>query len=164
MVETILSSPFVRDLVLPFLLVFAIVFAILQKSEILGKGKKQTDAIIALVVGLLVVAVGSVTDIINNLIPILAVGLVVLLAFFLLWGFAFKEGAFEIHKNVQWAVGGIAAIVVAVAVLYYTGGLEYLKGLTGGSSSSWVTNILFIALIIIAVAVVVGFGGGKSKE
>src|SRR3989304_792800 len=110
MVNTILSSPFVKDLALPFLLVFAIIFAVLQKSEILGKGKKQTDAIIALVAGLIVVAVGSATKIINNLLPVLAVGLVVLLVFFLLWGFAFKEGEFIIHKNVQWAVGGLAAI------------------------------------------------------
>src|SRR3990170_8188000 len=117
MVETILSSPFVRDLVLPFLLVFAVVFAILQKSEILGKERRQTDAIVALVVGLLVVAVGTTTNIITGLMPILAVGLVVLLVFFLLWGFAFKPGKFIIHKNVQWAVGGLAAIAVVVATL-----------------------------------------------
>src|SRR3990172_3816381 len=115
MANTILSNPFVRDLALPFLLIFAIVFAVLQKSEILGKGKKQTDAIIALVVGLIVVAVGSVTDIINNLLPVLAVGLVVLLVFFLLWGFAFKQGAFEVHKNVQWVIAAIAAVAVVIA-------------------------------------------------
>ena len=162
MANTILSNPFVRDLALPFLLIFAIVFAVLQKSEILGKGKKQTDAIIALVVGLIVVAVGSVTDIINNLLPVLAVGLVVLLVFFLLWGFAFKEGEFTIHKNVQWAVGGLAAITVVVAALYYTGGMDYVKNLVSGGGSSWVTNILFIVLAIAAVAVVIGFGGDKS--
>ena len=164
MVNTILSSPFVKDLALPFLLVFAIIFAVLQKSEILGKGKKQTDAIIALVAGLIVVAVGSATKIINNLLPVLAVGLVVLLVFFLLWGFAFKEGEFTIHKNVQWAIGGIAAITVVVAALYYTGGMDYVKNLVSGGGSSWLTNILFIALIVAAIAVVIGFGGGKSDN
>ena len=164
MVETILSSPFVRDLVLPFLLVFAITFALLQKSEILGKGKKQTDAIVALVVGLLVVAVGSVTNIITSLVPILAVGMVALFAFFLLWGFAFKEGTFEVHKSVQWIVGGVAAAVVVIATLYYTGGLDYIKGLINGGSSGWATNILFIVLIIVAIAVVVGSSGAKSEK
>ena len=164
MVETILSNPFVRDIVLPFLLVFAIVFAILQKSEILGKGKKQVDAIVALVVGLIVVTVGSAVQVINSLLPILAVGLVVLLVFFLLWGFAFKEGGFSIHQNVQWAIGGIAAIVVVVATLYYTGGLDYLKNIVNSSGSSWATNVVFIVLIIIAVAVVIGFSGKSENK
>ncbi|MEM4259179.1 MAG: hypothetical protein QXS38_00230 [Candidatus Pacearchaeota archaeon] len=163
MVESILSSPFVKDILLPFLLVFAIVYAVLQKSEVLGKGKKQTDAIVALVVGLLVVAVGSVTNIITNLVPILAVGLVVLFIFFLLWGIAFKEGAFEVSKSVQWVIAGIAAIVVVAAVLHYSGGLDYLTNLVSGGGSSLLTNIVFIVLVIVAVAVVVGFGGKGEK-
>ncbi len=164
MVETILSSPFIRDIVLPFLLVFAIMFAILQKSEILGKGKKQTDVIVALVVGLMVIAVGSVTNIITSLVPVLAAGLVVLLVFFLLWGFAFKEGTFEVHKSVQWLIGGLAAVAVIVATLYYTGGLDYVKGLVSGEGSSWATNILFVVLVAIAIAAVVGFGGAKPEK
>jgi len=159
MVETILSSPFVKDTVLPFLLVFALVFAILQKSEILGKERKQVDAIVALVVGLLVVAVGSATNIITGLMPILAVGLVVLLAFFLLWGFAFKQGEFEVHKNVKWIIGIAAAIAVIIGLLYLTGTWDYLKSMVGGGASNIVTNVVFIILIVIAVAVVVGFGG-----
>jgi hypothetical protein len=162
MVETILSSPFVKDIVLPFLLVFALVFAILQKSEILGKERKQVDAIVALVVGLLVVTVGSATNIITGLIPILAVGLVVLLVFFLLFGFAFEPGKFEVHKNVKWIIGVVAAIAVIIGVLYLTGSWDYLKSMVGGGASSIVTNVVFIVLIIIAVAVVVGFGG-KSE-
>ena len=162
MVDTILSSPFVKDTVLPFLLVFALVFAILQKSEILGKGKRQVDAIVALVVGLLVVAVGSATNIITGLMPILAVGLVVLLVFFLLWGFAFKQGELEVPKAIKWTIGVAAAVAVIVGVLYLTGSWDYLKDLIGGGASSIVTNVVFIVLIVIAVAVVVGFGG-KSE-
>jgi len=158
MVETILSSPFVKEIVLPFLLVFALVFAILQKSEILGKGKKQVDAIVALVVGLLVIAVGSATNIITGLMPILAVGLVVLLVFFLLWGFAFKS-ELEVPNAIKWTIGVIAAIAVIVGVLYFTGSWDYLKDLVGGGASSIVTNVVFIVLIVIAVVVVVAFGG-----
>ena len=164
MVETILSSPFVKDMLLPFLLVFALVFAILQKSEILGKEKKQVDAIVALVVGLLVVAVGSATDIITGLMPILAVGLVVLLAFFLLWGFAFPGGKFEVPDAIKWTIGVVAAIAVIIGTLYLTGSWDYLKNLIGGGMSSIVTNVVFIVLIVIAVAVVVGFGGKPETK
>ena len=162
MVETILSSPFVREIILPFLLVFAMVFAVLQKTEIFGKGKRQADAIVALVTGLLVVSVGYATNIIVNLIPFLAVSLVVILVFLLLWGMAYKEGAFEVPEKIRWLFGGLAAVVVIIAVLYFSGGWTYIKDMISGETSAWITNIVFIVLIGIAIAVVVGFGGEKK--
>lgn len=163
MVETFLSSPFIKDMVLPFLLVFAIVFAVLQKAQIFGKDKKQSDAIIALVVALIAIAVGSATHIITNLMPILAVGLVMLLVFFLLWGFAFKEGGFEVHKGVQWVIGGLAAIAVIITVLYFTPAWGYIKDLTTGQGSTLLVNVVFIVLIVVAVIAVV-YGGKKEEK
>ena len=43
------------DVLLPFLLIFVIIFAILQKTKILGESKKNLNVVVALVVGLLVV-------------------------------------------------------------------------------------------------------------
>jgi hypothetical protein len=37
---TLLSHPLFIEAILPFLLIFAVVFAVLQKSRILGEGKK----------------------------------------------------------------------------------------------------------------------------
>ena len=45
----------VTDVLLPFILIFTIVFATLQKSRILGEGKKQFNVMIALVMALAVV-------------------------------------------------------------------------------------------------------------
>ena len=69
MVETILSSPFVVEILLPFLLVFVVVFAVLQKSEVLGRGKRQVDALVALAVALIFISVGRAVDIVLDLIP-----------------------------------------------------------------------------------------------
>ena len=44
-------TPIFTDFLLPFALVFTLIFAILQKTKLLGDGKKQVDAIIGLVVG-----------------------------------------------------------------------------------------------------------------
>ena len=52
---TLLSHPIFVETILPFLLVFTLVFAVLQKSKILGDNKKQIDAIVSLVVGLLLI-------------------------------------------------------------------------------------------------------------
>jgi len=163
MVDTILSSPFVQTMLLPFLLVFAIIFAVLQKAQIFGQDKKQTDAIIAVVVALLVVSVGYATNVIINLVPILAVGLVVLLVFFLLWGFAFREKEFNVHKNVQWVIGGLAAITVFVTVLYFTPAWDYLRNMVSGQGSNIVMNVVFAVLIIAAVIAVI-FGGKKAEN
>ena len=163
MAVTILSSPFMVNFLLPFVLVFAIVFAILQKAKIFGEGKKQSDAIVALAVALITVGVGSMTGVIVNLIPILAVGLVAVLAFMLLWGFVFKEGAFEVPNGVKYTIGILAAIVIAGALVYFTGAWAYLRGMIGGEGSVWLTNIFFIVLIIGAVIAVI-FGGKGSES
>lgn len=89
---TILSSPFFVEGVLPFLLVFVLVYAVLQKTKILGEDKKQINAIISLVIGLIAVSFSSYVGVIVNLIPVLAVGLVIILVFLLLWGIVFVGG------------------------------------------------------------------------
>jgi hypothetical protein len=166
MVETFLSSPFVQGIILPFLLVFALVFAVLQKSKILGEGKKQTDAIVALVIGLIVVSFANAVGIINSLMPFLAVGLVVILVFLLLWGFVFKEGSFDVPPIVRWIFGGIVVIAVVIAVLYVTGKWDFVAGIfTGnGSASDLLVNVIFIVLVIAAILAVVLGGSSSSGE
>ena len=81
MVETLFTSALFVETVLPFLLVFTIVFAVLEKTKILGDGQKRVDAIVALVIGLIFVAFGNATDIVVRMIPVLGVALVVILVF-----------------------------------------------------------------------------------
>ena len=56
MVEPFFVSPFFVEVILPFVLVFTLVFAVLQKTEILGKGKRQIDVLVALAIGLITIA------------------------------------------------------------------------------------------------------------
>ncbi len=161
---TILSSPLFVETILPFLLVFTLVFAILQKSKILGDGKRQIDAIIALVFGLIVLSFGKAVGIIVQMVPFLAVSVVVLLVFMLIWGMVYKEGAFEVHKNVQWAVMGIAAIAVVIALLYFSNAWQYIYDFFSNGSSGWVSNVIVIVIAVIAVVIVVGFSGAKKEK
>lgn len=45
----------ISDVMLPFVLIFTIIYAILHKTKILGEGKKNFNAVVAVVVALLVV-------------------------------------------------------------------------------------------------------------
>jgi peptidoglycan/LPS O-acetylase OafA/YrhL len=159
---TIFSHPLAFQVILPFLLVFTLVFAVLTKSEVLGKGKNQINAIVALVIGLIVISFGYAVYIINNLIPFMAVSLIIILVFMILVGAVYEQGAFKIHDNVKWAFMGIIAVAVTVAVLYFTGAWDYLYEVFYDGTSNILINLIFIALIIAVIAVVLI--GGKDKS
>lgn len=165
MVESIFAQPIFMDYILPFLLVFTLVFAILDKTKLLGEGKRQINAIISLVIGLILIAFPYAQGVIVKLIPFLAVALVILFVFMLLYGFAMgkKEGD-VLDKGVKIALGIIVGLAVIVAVLWATGSWDTVyNSLVGGSSSSkiWM-NILLIAIIGGAMAIVLSTGGKKE--
>lgn len=160
---TILSQPFFVQGVLPFLLVFVLVFAVLQRSKIFGDDKKQINALIALVIGLIVISFSYYTNIIVKLVPILAVGLVIILVFLLLWGFVFVGKEFELPSWLRGGFGVLAFLAVLISVLIITGAWTYFKDYWAGSELF--TNIVFLVIVGIAIAVVLGFSGkGKGEE
>ena len=120
MAQTILSHPLVVETLLPFLLVFTLIFAVLQRTKILGDGKKQIDALVALTIGLIVVAFGYATDIIVSIIPFLAIAAVILLVFMLLYGMVFTGQEFKLHPSIQTTVGIIVAIGLIIVTMVAT--------------------------------------------
>tara|TARA_Y100000034_G_C6684223_1_gene300921 strand:+ start:23 stop:541 length:519 start_codon:yes stop_codon:yes gene_type:complete len=160
---TILQSPIVVELILPFLLVFAVIFAILQKTKILGDGKRQIDAIVALVVGLIVVAFGQAVGIIVNLIPILAVTAIVILVFMILYGMVFTEGSFVLNKWLKGGIGFLVGIIVVISVFILTGVWDYIIDFyeTTGSGAL-LANVAFIIVIIVAIVSVLRGGSDSS--
>ena len=88
MVETILQHPILANFALPFLLIFFIVFAILEKTKVLGEGKTQLNALTAFVLGLVFVGAVFPKEVVNNMVLFLTVAMVVVFVTLLLWGFA----------------------------------------------------------------------------
>lgn len=157
--QTILSHPIFVETILPFLLIFTIVFAILQKSKFLGDGKRQLDAITALAIALIVISFAQAVGIILQLIPFLAVSLVVLLILFILLGAFWKD---SIPKGYGTFMAAIVTVAVAIAVMYFTGAWEWMLDLLYGRTgdSDMIANIIFIVIIVAAVIAVVW----KSKK
>ncbi|OIO81498.1 hypothetical protein AUJ84_00980 [Candidatus Pacearchaeota archaeon CG1_02_32_132] len=163
---TILQNTFFSELVLPFLLVFVIMFAILQKAKIFGEGKKQIDALVALVIGLIFIAFTNAVGIVTSLIPFLAVGAVIILVFMILYGMVFKEGEFEMSKGLKIGFGIVIGIALIIAVMMSTGIWDYvLENWVYGGESDLFMNAVFIVIIAVAVAAVVwGSGSGEKKK
>ena len=164
--ETILQSPVLTRFILPFLLVFFIIFAILEKTKLFGEGKKQLNALISFVIGLIFVSVLYPTEVVSNLVLFLTVALVAIFVILLLWGFIFgdiKEG-FKPEGWMKIGLAIVAGIAFIIAIIWATG----LFGKLGGflfqqtwSKSFW-TNLSFIVVIAISLALILSQKGKAS--
>lgn len=166
---TILSHPIFVETILPFLLVFTIVFAVLQKSKVLGDGKRQIDAIVALVVGLLVISFGQAVGIIVQLIPFLAISLVILLVFLILVGSFGKSGDELLPDGLKKGLMAVVLIAVVIFVVWVTNFWQTLtEWFLISEDSNLFANIVFVVVIIAAVVgVIMGSkekGSGKSSS
>ena len=162
----IFEHPFFTEMLLPFLLVFVVTFAILQKSKILGDGKAQIDAIVGFVVGLLLIGIPGPRGIIVGIMPWMAVGIAVILTFLILYGFVAGDlSGDKFPPKLKIAFGVLAGLFTLGVVLYVTGAGSYLLGKVGGEAgSTLLMNILMIGLVIGAVAVAMGKGNSKGDN
>lgn len=156
--ETIFTNPLFSQVILPFLLVFVLVFAILDKSKLLGDGKRQINAIISLVIALIFLGFAQAVGIVVNLIPVVSVVLVIILVFYLMLGFVFNDGGgLVIGKGMKIAGGIIVFLILIVAVLVVTDyWSKFLAFFSGGGS--WVSTLIMVAVIAGALAVVLATG------
>ncbi len=158
--ETIFQHWIFTRFALPFLLIFFIVFAILEKTKLLGDDKKQLNALLSFVVGLVFVGAVYPTEVVGNLILFLTVALVVVFVVLLLWGFVFgsfkKDEGFAPEKWMKWILGIAIGVAVVVAVLWATGIEQEVIDLLfeqDWSDTFWI-NVSFIVVVVIALALV----------
>ena len=164
MAETILQHWVFTQFILPFLLIFFIVFGVLRKSKLFGEKSEQLSAGIAFVVGLIFVGAIFPKIVVGNLILFLTVALVTMFVGLLLWGFVAGEGLkfAEAPPQLRYFVGIVIAIAVVAGLLWaigvqgtlFTGLYDFLFK-SGWSKDFW-TNASFIAVVIIAMAFVLG--------
>ncbi len=153
MVETILQHWIFTRFAFPFLLVFFVVFAVLEKTKVLGDNK-QINALIAFIIGLIFVSVVFPVEVIKNMVLFLTIALITMFVALILWGFVNGKVDIE-NKSVKILLGVGIAIAVLVAILWATGFYPIVEGLfkQDWSQSFW-TNLLFIVVIAVAVALV----------
>ena len=163
---TILQHWIVSKFILPFLLVFFVIFAILQKTKLFGDGKKQLDALVAFVISLIFVGAMSSELVISNLILFLTISIVIVLVVLMLWGFVAGEEGLKFSNapsGLKWVIGIVIVVAVFFAVLWATGlKTDFVETLfrQNWSNTFW-TSVSFIVVIAIALAVVLKSSGGK---
>lgn len=157
--ETIFQHWIVTQFILPFLLMWTIVFAILQKTKLLGEDKKQLDAIVAFVIGLIFVGAIFPKLVVGNLILFLTVSIIVMFVGLLLWGFVSGDelkADFLKKKGIKITAAIVVIVAVIIAVIWATGidnnVLDFFFRNTW-SGEFW-TNFFFVAVVVITLAVV----------
>jgi len=156
--ETILQSEILTKFVYPFLLIFFIVFAVLEKTKVLGDDRKQLNALVAFVIGLIFVGAVFPKLVVANMILFLTVALVIVFVVLLLWGFVSSgEKGVEISKGLKTFLFIVLGIAVVVAVFWAVGvGGGFFDFLFSSSwSNAFWTNFLFIVVIAAALALVI---------
>src|SRR3990172_3477808 len=121
--------------VLPFLLVFAIIYALIIKTGILGEAEKgptkAVAAIVGMVVGFLVIAFTPVVDALTALLPQAAFLVVILVFLMIIFGmFGITEKGLGESKWAQILIGIIILIIfLAIAGISFCSSLPSLYGL-----------------------------------
>ena len=154
------------DVVLPFLLVFTIVFAIMEKTKVLGTedldGKKYTkknlNAIAAFVMAFLVVASSQLVEIITKVSANAVVVLFLSVLFLLLVGSFYKEGE-SVYLEGGWKVTFMIIVFVAIIGIF----LDAIKGpdgktwlqrvtdFTGSGGDEIVGAVVLLTLIVLFI-------------
>ncbi len=134
------------DVILPFLLVFTVIYAILIKTKILGEYKKNRNFAIAVafVVALLVIIDGHVVSIINKAIPNVGVVVIAILMFLILIGL--------MGGDVKWmgnSVSGWIALVSFVVIIYIFGAAAGWWGDTSSPWMRWMNDPTTVATVIV---------------
>lgn len=155
----VLDSWGLTDVLLPFLLFFTIIFAILQKTKILGEDKKNFNVVIALVMSLTVViphSTGSYPmnydpiNILNAFIPGISILIVAVIMLFILIGLWGGEATW-----VGGSPSAMIAILAVVAVVWIFGaaarwwdGWNWFNRFFGSDTVSLIIIILVFGVII----------------
>jgi len=136
-------------------------YALLEKSKLLGQDQKQINAFVSLVVSLIFVSVVFPVIVVNNLILFMTVGVAVVFVGFILWGFI-NGGDISLNKGVQRGLAVLVFISLIVAIFWATGTFpevwDFIERAFDWAFSSnkegfW-TNFLIVVLVIAAVGAV----------
>lgn len=142
--------------VLPFFLVFALIFAILQKLKITGEENRGINAVIALVIGLLSLQYDYVPRFFEIIFPKLGIGLAIILAAMILVGLFVDP---QRHQAFVWIFFSLGSIIFLIMLL---SSFEDYSWWTGGW---WTYNLsTIVAGTIIIVFIILIINSGKTPR
>ena len=147
--------------VIPFLLIFAIIFAVLDKSKILGENK-TIGSIVAASIGLLSLQFDFVSEFFAVIFPRFGIGISIFIVGLIMLGFFYpadKDGKFS--GKVAW-IGWTVAIGV---ILWSLSAWDEWSG-QSGFGGFFVENIwsIIVLSVLVTIIIVTAKSGKKSSS
>ncbi len=161
------------DVILPFLLVFSILFGILEKTKVFGVeeidgkkyARKNINSMVAFVIAFFVIATKEIVTALQVSLPKVALVLTIVVCFMLLAGSFMAEGEFSFEKNKFWK--GFLTLVMFLAVIAIFldafGWLDSIIDYVLSENSSIVIPLVIFAGMIGTVFYIIG-GSPKSAN
>ncbi len=153
----------IYDVILPFLLVFTIMFAVLEKSKVFGTEeidgkqitKKNLNAMVAFVIAFFVIASSKLVMIINEAMANIVILVLVSLSFLLLIGTFYKESE-DVYLDGGWRKFFMTIMFIGVVLIFahaipYNGEpfLEFLWSyIISNYSSTAMSSIIMVVVLI----------------
>ncbi len=152
------------DVVLPFLLVFTIVFAILEKTMILGhinnQPKKNLNSMVAFSIALFVVAASNVVAVLQESLPLITLVLVAILSFMLLMGSFMGTGEFSFKDYTYTKYFLVLFLLISISLIFMSSiklseDYSVLNYLLDYVQENWFTGPVFSGLVFLVIIVLV---------
>jgi hypothetical protein len=144
------------DVVLPFMLIFTVVFAVFERTHILGKDKKNFNAIVATVMALMVVIPhvtnryprgGDPVEILNNALPQVSLFVIAVVALLVLLGVFGQEKVF-----LGTSAPGLALTFSLLAIIGIFGSAA---NWWGGDFENWLVRVFGADAIAVLIMLLV---------
>ena len=157
-VITFLGKIGVYDVILPFLLVFTIVFAILEKTKVLGTEKvegksltkKNLNSIVAFVVSFLVIASTKLVSVINQAMADMVLLLILVVCFLMLVGVFFGSKEVTLENFPGWTKFFMVVMFIGIVLIFLNAldWLQYVAALFIYWDSQWASAIILLIVVL----------------
>ncbi len=152
------------DYALPFLLIFALVFAILSFIPIF-KGNKGINAVISLATALMALQFGIVSIFFSEIFPRLGIALSIVLVIIILLGLFVDDKDVQGNKIIKWIL--VIVIIIIAIVVISTSLNSFGFGFGGGQFWYFVranaAAVIGIVLVVAAVIAIIASGSKKPE-
>ncbi len=159
MAENLLFHPFFTNIVLPFIFVFVLTYALMEKIKLLEN--KQAHLLIALAIAFFFIGVPSLLNITSVIIPVLAILVIIAFSIMLLFGMLGIE--FYATNKSSPIKATLAVILLIVGIIVVASSFGLFQKISSWLSPELIQLIAFLIITGVVVAIIVGFKTNKTK-
>jgi len=153
----------IYDVVLPFLLVFAMVFAVFEKTKVFGTekvngveyAKKNINAMVAFCISFMVVASSQLVSVINEALPNVVILIIMSVMFLVLVGtFYHEKEDFKLGKNAKtlfMVLMFIGILLIFANAIKIESGESWLQVILDYLFNYWDTTVVASVVLLIVV-------------